>query len=574
MSSGSTIVGELFNAIGVKRVVYVDDRFGITRERIASLCRSLSAGKIAASNVFPGLDLTEEEAVREERLTKAIDDLKEDALQGAFDAIQAVLGDDRGEQDRQAARAFSEVLSVTADLKLLSLAEWQAQSKTIIAEVARTPTLFVFDDDFRLEGGKVDDGRRLIQQLHGELQEYKYAYALLTHNVTTESSEGDLEKAVAREYPGIADFVVVIAKARLTGAERKRFVHRLKSTLLFRLFRVLKNKLRDASIGAHKEALNKMESLGVDAFERIVYRSSREEGAWSPETLVRIVGVLHEKGVRSRLRGDQELHGAILEMDPLCTIKTGGVSADVKKIARELQREEVYDDDADLNTSHLPLEFGEIFQTDNGEQYVLVAQPCDLMVRKEGRRKSDARDARQMVALVSVGRAESDEGRQFNEYEFELLHYGEDVANVWFAQVNHAVYVPVWVLDLAVLNTDGACSIGRDQQAPPRLTLPWRKRLRILKERATRVVKLADSACAPPGANREELLQSLLRLPLRTPFSVKIEPPERQQGEPWRLCVGLRRVARLRERYAASLLTHYASYLSRLGLPHDLTRFS
>ena len=62
-----------------------------------------------------------------------------------------------------------------------------------------------------------------------------------------------------------------------------------------------------------------------------------KRGAWSPETLMRIFGVVQERGVRSRLRGDQELHGAILEIDPLCAIETGGVSKQVEETAEKLQ---------------------------------------------------------------------------------------------------------------------------------------------------------------------------------------------------------------------------------------------
>ena len=71
--------------------------------------------------------------------------------------------------------------------------------------------------------GKQDDGRRLIDQAHQRLGQYKYAYALLTHNATTDESESDLEKIIARDYPAIADHVVVIAKTRLTGEDRERF---------------------------------------------------------------------------------------------------------------------------------------------------------------------------------------------------------------------------------------------------------------------------------------------------------------------------------------------------------------
>ncbi len=575
MSNNPSKVQQLFDAIGIKRVVFVDDRFGITRERIGSVCRDLTFAQITASGVFSDIKLTDDETIREQRLTSAIDGLEDTDLQRVFDTLQEMQGNGNAEQDRKAATEFSKILGTAADIKLLSLAQWRAQSKTLIAEEKNNPTLFVFDDDFRLEGAGEKEGRRLIEAIHSQLPKYKYAYALLTHKATDDSSEKELEKDIAKEYPEIMDFVIVIAKSRLTANENERFVHRIKTTLLFRLFSILKIKLKAAVLAAHKDALGKIETLGVDAFERIVYRSSDIEGAWSPETLARIFSVAQERRVRSRLREDQELHEAVLEIDPLCGLETGGVSAEVKKIAEELQRGEVYDSDNDLNRLYLPLDCGDIFKTETGEQYLLVGQPCDLMVRKSGRRKCDIRDDQQVVALVCMNpHTKSKQGKHPRDYEFELCHYEDDTTKAWFASMNLTLHIPVWVLDLAVLNAEGKCSISSEQPTPVLLTLPWRKRLDLLKKRAQKVVSLVDQAAISAGENRDELLKSLLRLPLETPFSVKIEPIERKVGDPWQLHIGLKRVSHLRERYSDSLLSQYSSYMSRLDLPHDLTRFN
>jgi hypothetical protein len=572
MTDGRPIVTQLFEAIGIKRVVYIDDRFGLTRDRLIELCRSLTAVQITECRVFPDLDLSDDEAIREQRLGNAIARLPQNALAGAFDAIQAAAGLGEASQDKLAVEAFSEVVGVAAQVKMLGLAEWQSQLKTIISEMASTPTLFVFDDDFRLESGKADDGRRLIAGLHAELQEYKYAYALLTHNATTDETESQIEREIATSYPEIEDFVVVIAKSRLTGDDRNRFVHRLKATLMFRLFRVLRAKLKAAASAAHDKAVAKIESFGVDAFERVIHYSSREEGAWSPETLVRVFGVVHDREIRSRLRSDEILHDSISGIDPLCSIETGGISEVVEKIAESLQRAEVYDSDADLNSLHLPVDCGDVFQSEAGDQYLLVAQACDLAVRQDGRRRKDAREERQVVTLLKVGsKAKSKKESRLRDNEFELCHFADCLQNIWFGEVNQSFHVPIWILDLAVLNSEGACRISSAEVAQRLLTLPWRNRLEILRQRARDVVALVEAATTPAGANHEELLRALLRLPLSTMFSVRMRPVGRQQSEAWQLEIGLRRVLRLRERYASALLSYYANYLARPAHPHDLT---
>ncbi len=277
--------------------------------------------------------------------------------------------------------------------------------------------------------------------------------------------------------------------------------------------------------------------------------------------------------MRGRLRSDESLHQAIMEIDPLSRIDTGGVSDAVSRFAEELQHAEVYDTAPDLNALQLPIDCGDIFRSDTGDQFVVIAQVCDLVVRGDGRRKDDNREERQVVALAKLNsRQRSSRNRRLPENEFELGHFTDDSKMLWVTEVNQIFFVPVWLLDMAVFNRDGECAVSPTDPPSGLLTQPWRKRLEILQHRARDAVALADAAAMSAGEQRNELLRSLLRLPLSTTFTVTLDPPERQVGEPWTLRIGLRRTLRLRERYASALLAHYANYLSRPGQPHDLTK--
>ncbi|MCX7429111.1 MAG: hypothetical protein NTW96_26235 [Planctomycetia bacterium] len=572
MSDGPSVVAQLFQAIGIKRVVYVDDQFGITRERLATRCRDLTVEQLTASGVFPGVEFPEDdEPLREQRLKAAIDKVSDKQLEPAFDAI-AELPNGTGKKDRDAAKGFTDLLGEATDLKLLSLSQWRSQSKNLAQEYGTVPTLFIFDDDFQLEGGAEEEGRRTIDQLHGELKQYKHAYALLTHKAADETEEETLYKAIVEQYPAIADYLVVIAKARLVNGDRNRFVHRLKATLLYRLFRVVRQKLTAATTEANAVALQEIEKLGLEAFERIVFRSSQEEGAWSPETLTRLFGVTHERHVRSRLRKDVELHKAVANIDPLCSIETQGVSDAVRELAEELQQLEMYDGPDELNQLHLPIEVGDIFASQNGNQCILVAQPCDLVVRAKGLRRGDTRDKRQVAALLTIQRRDVSAHNPLRAHEHVLPHYAPTDKKTWYSLVNQAMYLPVWVLDLCVLNTDGRCRIGKDDVCSGLFTLPWRKRQQVLTQRCGELIELFDSLAAPKQQEAAELIRSLLRFPLGIKVEASVEPAGRKPGDPWEIRIDLRRVRRLRERYAVALLTHYSSHLSRLGQPHDLTR--
>jgi hypothetical protein len=164
--------------------------------------------------------------------------------------------------------------------------------------------------------------------------------------------------------------------------------------------------------------------------------------------------------------------------------------------------------------------------------------------------------------------------RSLDLHEHEMTYFPGDESVVFFASLNDVNHLPLWVLDLSVMNPDGQCAIGSTQIQPGNLSSPWGLRFQRLKQRAGDVLQWFDSLAGVPDPRREEMLQALLRFPLNTHFQVAVEPPDRKGGEGWRLVIGIRRVARLRERHATELLSHYGVYLARQGHPHDLTRFT
>src|SRR5690349_19570542 len=85
-----SIIAQLFAAAGIQRVVFVDDRFGITTERIESLANELTKESLAGCGAFPGeiFEADNEEIVRE-RIVKLINAGGAD-LQAMFDKLAAV----------------------------------------------------------------------------------------------------------------------------------------------------------------------------------------------------------------------------------------------------------------------------------------------------------------------------------------------------------------------------------------------------------------------------------------------------------------------------------------------------
>jgi hypothetical protein len=137
-------------------------------------------------------------------------------------------------------------------------------------------------------------------------------------------------------------------------------------------------------------------------------------------------------------------------------------------------------------------------------------------------------------------------------------------------RLNEVCYLPIWLLDLAVLNDEGTCSITEGQAMSLLLISPWIKRVPLLIERAAGVAG-ADAQINEHGVDKAALVQSYCRIPLGSPFIAEIT---RTAGESpkWTLALKLRRASRVTEQHSTALLIDHAAYTARLAHPHDLAR--
>jgi hypothetical protein len=570
-TSSPSIIAQLFAAAGVKRVVFVDDRFGVTSERIEALANELTKEALAGCGAFPAPAFeSDDEEVMRGIVVKLINAAGSADLQVMFDKLAAVqYAYVEAERDQSAALYFEKVIGTAAEIVLLSLKQWEQRKDALLAEANATPTLFIFDDDFTLEGQSTTHGRQLIGETHTANQGYKFVYALLTHNAQSDDAEISLQRDIAQQAPELEDYLLVIGKSRLSD-NSDRFAERMKHLLLYRLFRVLTRRLRDETAQASELAIKQINDLGVQSFERIILGTSRAEGAWSPDTLVRVIGVYQQQQIKQNIRKDPKLHELVRDINPICDVGTSVMTDGVTTAAKRLQHDEIYESGELINAVHLPLASGDIFGDGKGQQYILLAQPCDLVVRSTGLRRSKDRDSRQMVPLAPLRKVESKySGISLPSEQYELPHFTDE--DRWSVRLSETYYLPVWLLDLVVLNDDGRCSLIASQEPSPLLIDPWRKRLTVLNQRVAAIASSANKI-TDASIDRAELLQSYCRIPLGAPFEVQLTQEQNGAEANWRLTIGLARTTRVTELHSTAVLIEYAAYLARLAHPHDLTR--
>ncbi len=573
----NAVVAELLAAFAVTRLVYVDDVFAATADRVEDLCRELTVEEIAKANVFTdvGMDVDDEDVLRQ-KISRSIRKMDRPDLQQAFVVLSGIKKGDGIREDLTAVKAFRELLPANFEIELLSLTEWRREEVRLITEAGQRPTLFVFDDDFRHEGFSEKEGRRLMVALAERHPEALHPFALLTHKASDEAGEEAVRSEIIAEYPDLQDSIVVIAKRNLTR-DQSRFSVRLKLAVLGRHFKRLKARLKEALRDAQDRASKEIEELDIESFERIIFRSSALEGAWAPETIMRLYAVFQEKEASRRICCDDEIHEIVGTIDPICKVPVPPTSSATKERAVGLQMVGIYDDAAHVNSAFSPITLGDIFEStaSMSRKFVLLAQPCDLIVRSNGYRRSKERDRRQMIALAEINSFSN--GKRLYDAEkagrvFRLPYFDRNMERTSCAEINCVHWIPSWLLDLAVLNPDGRCEISDRGQGPARLIPTWRRRKEVLYQTVLNVVE-ADRRSRCNQAGRSEELLGLVRLPVDTPIIATVDQGDGHAPESaWRFEIDLQRVGRLREPYASALLSQFGAYFSRVAYPHDLTR--
>ena len=564
----------LLDTVDISRVVVVDDEYAASVEELLGICSELGP---AESSRLPHLQRTYIDApyevwtdeVREvwqklnnaERLRVVLEARK------LYAASTAALADGETGQaegaadDFKAASSLEEILGGLAglDFVLLSLGEWREKGATLLEDMKAANTLVLFDRDFSREEQEAgDEGLKQIR----EAQSANIGYCgLISHTIPL---KGEFEAWInlSAEHDLVRDRFVVIAKERLKQDPPNYygFLGMLRLTALSGRYARVKRKAWSIFEDSLSEAKTAMECLSVLDFDTMVFASSRQEGVWEPETLFRVFSILMQRQARSRLLQDQDMPDSVAAARRLSAapeaIATALDGDNDSNESLRIQRFEIYDSDDELNRFHIPVGIGDVFRLSSNERhYILLAQPCDLMVRKDGMRSYEDKKFGRMAAVVELvfGCAEKPENWG------ELPFYEEETGRAAFANFARVYQVPLVVLDLCAVCEDGSAEIDVNEECPTLLIEPWQKRYQKLRrffgEALDRYEELENK-------DLDEETPSLA-LPGSTTF-LKLGPNVTGKT----LKYGVKRMLRLRQPWSGALLTKFAQYQARTAFDH------
>lgn len=446
------------------------------------------------------------------------------------------------------------------EFRKMAPGQWMECRDSILSEADGPRTLLVFDEQL----GDGMSGLDLIAHVVAKSQPGKFMCCLLSHTISPDKEREAWEKLSESHRIPKSDFFP-ISKQRLSDKDYIGFSYGIKHSVLNSQISSLRNEVKSIIENADEYALQRIIEMDLLDIERVVFLSSEQEGIWELDTFFRLFGLFHREESRKKARASTEIQAVV---DHVRTVNTIIPPAKYEPNARltAIQRQELYEDAEFINSSHLQLELGDIFTVGTGgKRLILLAQPCDLMLRSDGTRNKCVFE----VVLAEIDKISSTQCVR-NETErlmhFELPYYGLNTER-WAVCLRRTHVVSLAVLDTCIFQSDGTSKICvKDDVCPPPGIIPsWRKRHASLKTEWLSIYENAE-ILANNGISQDIISATVLKFSIDGLFKGEINRTEKS------IVINCRRTGRLSRSRAEELLSRYASFFARAGFSHELDR--
>ena len=558
------MITTLLGKLGLKRVVFVDDLYAgePPLENVLGAAARLEPQTL--SKALPELEgpVPVDIDIRGARIRRLWDDLDTPTRRLRAGSIFAAARDDGDTEidDYVDASLLAELIPQEM-LQTLSPQEWEDRRDLLLEEDVEQPTLFLFDQDMSKGGGEVNGGIKIISSILTEDAYPNLICGLLTHTITPENQYTEWEDlSKAHQIP--RDRFIVIPKRHI-GDEPLVFAQVLKYCALSPDFTKLKAKTKEILEAATDVAADKIDATTIYDLDHMVFQVAADEGLWEPDMLFRLHTLFHRLESRRRAHEAGQLEQIASRLRSVSNIPTRFRSTPSVGIL-EIERDDLYEQEAHVNAIYLPLDVGDIFERTTGTSrtlYVLLAQPCDLMVRSGGRREPDIAH----VSLVEMAPA-----KKQPLYSEKMPSFRGDLAEQWYVKFRRAHHVHVAVLDLCAFNADGNSILRLDCLPPTEVRPTWKSRHGRLVKWAKKSLKPIELLSNKDGDDAEAIrvkksLSSQLTKPLLREELFKGEPVLDGDDGICGISYNCRRVGRIASDRAFGLLLSYSGLLGRPG---------
>lgn len=355
-----------------------------------------------------------------------------------------------------------------------------------------------------------------------------------------------------------------ISKRRLDN-DGSYFLGGLRNTIWLSQISETKDKIPNILNGALADTFQDIKRLDPASFDFAVITKSHEEGCWEFDILERIIMTMFEKHLHRHMIKEENFKGFQEQIANIKAIRKFKDSVKPQpELLKGIVKHQVYYPGDYINGILSQISNGDIFIIKN-KYYMLVCQPCNLALRGDGNR-----NANDYVHLLPI--LEFNPERDYSNkhiYKLYLLHDEK----AYYVDLARNIKISPCILDLVSYNTTGSATIdiskeSKDLESSSCLQEHMLKHYdKILKE-INKHLKLekAIQDSDIPRTEKEQLIK-LVKKPHRICTDVGFIKAE-QTGDS--IDFGIQRLGRYREIYAQIVLNSFMNYLSRQALPTDI----
>jgi len=538
---------EILSSRNIVKVIYVDDELnkGSFYDNASAKIRQLIEEEYTNENYpfFNNRDIWEEEFNKWWGKASFDDVIK---LSESIDFSRTITN---------IANKLSGILPNTCSLELLAPEQFDETYKhNLIEELANTKECVIILVDFELDGYN-EDGDRLISSIASHESVFCGIFSQ-TFDVSDEINQWQMRNFNPGIYP--------ISKKRFDDQiDTELTIQGLKNVIWLKQIESIKAMAVKLAATASETMKSGLKMMDPATFDRLIIANSMEEGCWEFEYLSRIMQVYFSRGIKVEMK--RVFDDFQKQTNSLRDFHDGTKSECVNKdLLGTLQKEECYDDIEYINRIYSAISNGDIFLI-NENHFILLAQPCNLAIREDGRRSYDLDQA----FLVPIYGSEKQVGTFCEKLQYP---FNGELFHVSFVNRQR---VSLSMLDLVSYNQNGYAYIDltvKSNELPAHEIMQNNllKRYDKIKNKISSIQQIYHLALN--GRDDNDTICRLTKY-----FCKPFEMGERQVAvkpivDGSKLTFNVKRVGRYSSYGAHVLLQQFMSYMSRPEFPAKFDR--
>ncbi len=561
-------INTMLSELSISKIYYIDDKCSVNE------LKEIFIGSLLALHAKkPRKELFENWELPRSVFEKKIKELWEGADEdGKRELYIELLKFEGNEEDLNNSLAPLRLKKYLKDkIELFSPNEWVDNKDNILTSISNeSKALCLFDIDF--SGAPLGDGRNgidLTQELLVNEDVNDNIFCGLFSHLFNVEEENERRNQYCREYNLDKNKFYTISKKRFSDdSYLPGLAEGIKNTLLIDEVESLKKISIDALKKAFKDTINEIENLNPDSFNHIIQKSSKKEGVWEIFTLIRISNILtSRKALLSFIRPTKrtEINQRLGQIRKIEKIKSGASTPTDSSQTNEIRQKEIYLESNILNTLHFPIRNGDIFKI-GGKEYILLGQPCNLMVRNNGYRGSKTRNY-DTGFLLPVDLIEEEVYKRYSKGQLDSIYLLQDKniegSKCKIIRFSTFKTISLYPLDLAVFNSKGISCIDLNKSKSDSTAIQesWENKYKILHKIFSKYKKGIQSFKRLRSANKDELKEAILYGQLFKGYD--IDNARVLNNRTQTLTFDITRISNLQPPFSTDLLQNFMSYLSR-----------